>query len=250
MDYMKIAEENLIRLSQNPYPGGGIIVGADVRKNYLVQVYWIMGCRSNSRNLLFISDTYGVLKTEPVDPENVEDPSLIIYTAMNQLNDYFVVSNGHQTTDALRGYLLGLNSALAGRKYEDDPPHFTPRITASMSIHSNNPFKAAISVLKKSPFDFEVDRSFYVLNLGTPGLGYCVTTYNGDGNPLPSFSGVPYLLPLIGDIKEIAGNIWESLSEDNRVSLAVKFINIKNGEVQLEIINKYQKKEKEEKIEK
>ena len=68
-----------------------------------------------------------------------------------------------------------------------------------------------------------------------------MTTYVGDGNPLPSFEGVPYLLPLTGKIDDIAFMIWDSLNEENRVSLAVKFINIQTGKAEIKIINKLSK---------
>jgi hypothetical protein len=66
-----------------------------------------------------------------------------------------------------------------------------------------------------------------------------VTTYSGDGNPLPSFEGEPYLLPLKGGIKDIAQTIWGALNEENRVSLAVKFINMATRKSIIEVINKY-----------
>ena len=47
------------------------------------------------------------------------------------------------------------------------------------------------------------------------GFGHCVTTYEGDGDPLPSFSGEPYLLPLAGDIEQVADTIWDALDESD-----------------------------------
>ena len=55
----------------------------------------------------------------------------------------------------------------------------------------------------------------------------------GDGDPLPSFQGEPILLPLKGDVDEIANTYWEGLNEDNRISLMVREGNY------VKIINKY-----------
>ena len=57
-----------------------------------------------------------------------------------------------------------------------------------------------------------------------PGLGYCLTTYVGDGHPLPSFSGEPLLVPCGGSAAAVLDLTWSALDAENRVSLAVKRI--------------------------
>jgi len=219
------AKNNLLALKQNPYPGRGIIVGMDETGKYLIQVYWIMGRSENSRNRVFVIEKNGVLKTSPFDPTKVKDPSLIIYTAMAQAHKHYAVSNGHQTLDAL-SIQEGLDSSLEMWRYEPDSPNYTPRISALLELRISGPQIAELSLLKKSPFSDECDRYLYKLAISQPGLGYCITTYNGDGDPLPSFTGDPYLLPLAGGIEDIAQTFWDSLNKDNKVSLAVKFIEI------------------------
>lgn len=241
MKFKDLAEKNLTSLRENSYPGRGIVVGQDESGENLIQVYWIMGRSANSRNRFFVSDCIGELKVEALDEEKVENPELIIYTAMSQRNNCFAVSNGHQTKDALSAHIAGLYMALSNWKYEPDAPNYTPRISATVSLTFRDPFASSISIIKKSPFSMGVDHHLFSLRLAEPGIGYCITTYAGDGDPLPSFSDVPYMLPLRGDIKQVAKNIWDSLNEDNRVSLAVKFINVKSGEVSMEVINKYKK---------
>lgn len=231
------AENNFLVLSENAYPGRGIIVGLDETGKYLVQVYWIMGRSENSRNRIFIQEPGGILKTAPADLKKVKDPSLIIYTAMFEDLSY-AVSNGHQTIDALRSG--GLHQSMKKWTYEPDEPNYTPRITALFySLREENPHRVEISILKKSPFNGICDRYLYDLEVSEPGLGYCVTTYVCNGDPLPSFKGDPYLLPLFGDIDSVARRIWAALNEENRVSLAVKFINIEKRESSIKIINKH-----------
>ena len=43
-----------------------------------------------------------------------------------------------------------------------------------------------------------------------------------DGNPLPSFEGEPKLVPIIDDMDEFTDMLWNSLNEDNKVSLICK----------------------------
>ena len=65
-----------------------------------------------------------------------------------------------------------------------------------------------------------------------------IHTYMGDGNPLPSFEGEPKLIGIDGDIDEFTDKIWESLNEDNKVSLFVRYIEIATGKYETRIVNK------------
>jgi len=227
MELKKEAEKNFLALEQNPYPGRGIIVGKDETGKYLVQVYWIMGRSENSRNRIFVIEDDTVLKTAPFDPAKVKDPSLIIYTAMAETETHYAVSNGSQTLDAFASN--NLDCSLRNWWYEPDEPNFTPRISAIFEPSVDKRQFAELSILKKSPFSRACDRYFYKLNISHPGLGYCITTYNGDGDPLPAFTGDPYLLPLSGNIEKVAQSIWNVLNKDNKVALAVKFVKIDDG---------------------
>jgi hypothetical protein len=232
-DLEQEANNNLLALKKNLYPGRGIIVGMNKTEEFLIQVYWITGRSDKSRNRILISDEFPwTLKTVLANPnlqKEDDDLSLVIYTAMDERKGNYAVSNGHQTANAL------LNNMEKWR-YESDHPNCTPRITAV--IYLARPYFTKMSILKKSPTSYECDRYLYELAL-SPGLGYCITTYSGDGNPLPPFKGDPYLLPLSGSIGDIANTIWGALNEENRVSLAVKFINVYTGQSVINIINKY-----------
>lgn len=238
-----LAGNNLLALATNPYPGRGIVAGIDRTGGYMVQVYWIMGRSPNSRNRVFDADDNGRLFTEAADPSKVDDPSLIIYNAMREMGLNYVVSNGDQTDTVISSLvpsMFSLDLALRGREYEPDKPNFTPRITAISSIVKKVRVALFMSVLRKSPFGKGCDRFTYELT-PAPGFGYCITTYSGDGDPLPSFSGDPVLMPLVGGIEEIANDYWRVLNEENRVSLAVKSIQISSGNSSIHIINKYAK---------
>lgn len=117
-----LAQANFLALSQNPYPGRGIVTGLSETGEHLVQVYWIMGRSENSRNRVFkADDETGRLFTEAADPSKVKDPSLIIYNAMRERGDWYstldyVVSNGDQTDTVVESAgPLYLNRVLDGR---------------------------------------------------------------------------------------------------------------------------------------
>lgn len=234
----KIAEANLHeRLAANPYPGRGLVIGRN-EQGYWLQVYWIMGRSPNSRNRLFVYED-GILRTEAADPSKVADPSLIIYNAMRQVAGRFIATNGAQTDGIYEDLRQGksFTAALSAWQHEPDAPNYTPRISCLLDQPTG---EAWLSVVKASPFS--PDQSEHHLFRYThvaPGFGYAVTTYRGDGNPLPSFEGAPYLLPLRGDAAQVASRYWGTLNRDNRISLAVRQVDPPTGEVAVEVVNQY-----------
>ncbi len=236
-------EKNMYDLSQNSYPGRGIVMGMSETGGYVVQVYWIMGRSENSRNRVFgVEGTR--LFTEAADSSKVKDPSLIIYNAMRETHRHFVVSNGVQTDKVIAGISAGdtFQGSLRGLEYEPDAPNFTPRITGICRldlVDRGDPF-FGLDIIRKSVWDYSCDRFFYRYDRIERGIGYCITTYTGDGNPLPAFVGEPLLMPLAGDIDAVANAYWQVLNEENRVALAVKFIALQ-GTSCIKVINKFTK---------
>ncbi len=196
-------------LRNNPYPGRGIAVGKD--RVY----YFIMGRSANSRNRIF-SLTEDGIRTEAFEPSKLIDPSLIIYHPVRSMGDDLIVTNGNQT-DTIRD-MGDFRAALATREYEPDEPNWTPRISAI--CHADGSFE--LSILKH--VDGRCLRCFYSYEGCDEGRGYFISTYQGDGSPLPSFSGEP--LPI--DMPE-PEEVWAALNNDNKVSL---YANVK-GEVKL-----------------
>jgi len=234
-------KSNLQSLKSNRYPGRGICIGLDESGQTLLQVYWIMGRSANSRNRVFAAHG-GTLRTEAANPSKVEDPSLIIYNAMLETEGSYIVTNGDQTDTIFEAFADGSTfvQALETREYEPDGPNFTPRISG-MSLVDGEHIATYLSVLKKSPFGDGCCRETFQYESLPQGAGYTVTTYTGDGSPLPSFESEPYLLPLAGAPAVAASTIWRALDADNRVSLAVKAIDLKSGASSIEVINAYEK---------
>lgn len=243
MSFKDQAERNFLSLAVNRYPGPGLIIGMNESEEYLIQAHWIMERDKNGRNRIFVCKNGKEIKTEVADSSKTGDTSLAIYTTMNNDSNNFVVSNGYQTEHMLSycDSSFGMGGLIEDDdwdyQYEPDTPNYTPRITAIITLDTK-PF-AEILILKKSQFSMACDKQLFRYDDFYPGMGYCVTTYSGDGKPLPAFKGEPYLLPLKGNITNIAKRLWETLNEENRVSLAVKFIEIKTGKTSVKIINKY-----------
>ena len=70
------------------------------------------------------------------------------------------------------------------------------------------------------------------------GEGRFIHTYMHDGNPLPSFQGEPKLVEIPDDMDAFTDMLWNSLNEDNKVSLFVRFIDIETGKYETKIVNK------------
>jgi len=63
-------------------------------------------------------------------------------------------------------------------------------------------------------------------------------TYVGDGNPLPTFQGEPERVAVPDDIDEFTDSLWEALNHDNRISLYVRYTNLKTGSEENRLINR------------
>jgi hypothetical protein len=226
-------------IQQNRYPGRGLVIGHSAVDEAWYILYWIMGRSEHSRNRRFIVDG-SVLRTEPVDWSVVEDPSLIIYDAMSELPSRYLVSNGDQTQTLYETMLEGgtFDEALEKREREPDAPHYTPRISAMLDLRDGP--ELTMSILKAGQADpAQTDRTTYRPAIPLAGLGYGLTTYAGDGNPLPSFSGDPLLLPLPGGPEEVMETYWNALDKENRISLALRRVVFGEGSSFL-VINRYE----------
>jgi hypothetical protein len=243
MQAFEIAENNFDRhLRKNSYPGRGLVVGRSSVEDSWLMIYWIMGRSTNSRNRRFVADG-GSLRTEPVDASTLSDPSLIIYDAMLELPGIYIVGNGNQTRAIYETLLAGgtFDSALERWEHEPDPPHYTPRISAMLNVRSQ-PGSLTLSILKANPANPDLtDRFTFRPALPPPGLGVGLTTYQGDGNPLPSFQGDPLLLPCNGSPEEVLDLYWNALDSENRISMAVKRIPAHGGSGEIIIRNRFAK---------
>ena len=235
-----LAQQNFARhLQQNSYPGRGLVIGRSTADTWLI-LYWIMGRSSHSRNRKFVAEGM-TLRTEPIDPTQVVDPSLIIYEAMLDLPGVYLVGNGDHTRTLYDAIAQGstVNRALLTREREPDAPNYTPRISGLLQP-GRTKAPILLNILKANVLDPALtDRGNYRPAIPFAGVGYGLTTYMGDGNPLPSFTGEPLLLPLVGTAVQVLETYWNGLDRENRVAVAVKEVE-DNGRSRLIIQNQHE----------
>ena len=240
MDANALAQNNFeTHIRQNIYPGRGLIIGRGADENWFI-VYWIMGRSASSRNRHFVVSG-NTLRTEPVDTSHMEHPELLIYEAMLDLPGIYLVSNGDQTRtiyDMLQN-AGAFDAALATREREPDAPHYTPRISGMLTFQQGIA-EVTLSILKANKADpAYTDRVTYRPALPLVNLGVGLTTYAGDGNPLPGFAGDPLLLPLEGSAEEVLDTYWNGLNSDNRIALAVKEISSRDARSRILVRNRF-----------
>ena len=226
-------------LRGNSYPGRGIIIGRSADGTKAVTAYFIMGRSENSRNRVFVEDGQGI-RTQAFDPSKLVDPSLIIYAPVRVLGNKTIVTNGDQTDTIydLMDKQMTFEQALRTREFEPDAPNYTPRISGIMHVEAGK-YNYAMSILKSNNGDpSSCLRYTFAYSNAKAGEGRFIHTYQGDGNPLPSFEGEPKLVEIPNDLDEFTNMLWTNLNEDNKVSLFVRFIDIETGKYETRIINK------------
>lgn len=226
-------------LQNNSYPGRGIIIGKSPNGKYAVTAYFIMGRSENSRNRVFVTEGEGI-RTEAFDPSKLSDPSLIIYAPVRVLGNKTIVTNGDQTDTIyeLMDKQQTFEQALRTREFEPDAPNYTPRISGIMHIE-NGKYSYAMSILKSNNGNPDsCNRYTFAYENCVAGEGHFIHTYKCDGNPLPSFEGEPKLIAIPDDMETFAETLWNSLNEDNKVSLFVRYIDIATGKYETKIVNK------------
>ena len=228
-------------LAGNTYPGRGIVIGRSADGKKAVAAYFIMGRSENSRNRIFVEDGAGI-RTQAFDPSKLIDPSLIIYAPVRVLGNKTIVTNGDQTDTIYEGMdrQLTFEQSLRPREFEPDAPNYTPRISGILHTE-NGGFNYAMSILKSNNGDpSSCNRFTFAYENPGAGEGHLIHTYMGDGDPLPSFEGEPKPVEIPDDIDVFTEMLWDSLNQDNKVSLFVRYITIADGTYESRIVNKNQ----------
>jgi len=237
MDVYEIGALDL-KLSDNTYPGRGIVLGVTPDGTRAVAAYFIMGRSVNSRNRIFVEEPDGI-RTEAYDPSKMEDPSLIIYHPVREVGCGLIVTNGDQT-DTIWEYLAkgeSWEAALRTRKFEHDGPNWTPRISGLQA--KDGSYK--MSILKAADAEGSACARFFYEYPPISGLGHFIHTYVCDGNPvIPTFQGEPERVAMCDDIDAFTQMLWTNLNPDNKISLFVRYTDLQSGAYQQRILNKHQ----------
>ena len=231
-------------LSENTYPGRGIVIGKSKDGKNAMIAYFIMGRSENSRNRIF-ERFDGGMRTKAFDESKLSDPSLIIYNPYLSCDNIDIVTNGDQT-DTVCNYIkengedgFSFEKSLHTREFEPDCPNYTPRISGILYYaFPGNTFNYKLSILKSSDGNPEVCNRYFYSYSPLNGLGHFIHTYKCDGNPIPSFYGEPEAVELPNTAEELADLVWKNLNEDNKVSLFVRAVPLDGSEPTEIIINK------------
>ena len=236
MKIKTIAEE----LTSMPYHGRGIILGRSPDGKKAVIAYFIMGRSVNSRNRVFLEEGEGI-RTEAFDPAKMTDPHLVIYNAVRVMGNKTIVTNGDQTDTIYEGMdrQLTFEQSLRAREFEDDAPNYTPRISGIVHIDGGL-MNFALNIIKSDDGDPDsVLHYTYAYHAPVKGEGRFIHTYKAEGDPLPSYEGEPKKLVIPDvDIDGFTELLWDSLNEDNKISLFTRYIDIETGKYESRIINK------------
>ena len=237
MDIYKINDIGEL-ISGNPYVGRGIVVGKSEDGKNAVSAYFIMGRSANSRNRVF-TEKDGAIFTEPFDASKVEDPSLIIYAAVRELDNKLIVTNGDQTDTIYDGVKAGksFSESLTSRCFEPDAPNLTPRISAMLTFKDGG-FSYEMSILKSIDPEGSDCARYTFSYPAKAGLGHFIHTYVTDGNPIPTFQGEPERVQIPDDIDEFTDKLWKALDADNKISLYVRYTSLESGTAVSRMINK------------
>lgn len=231
-------------LKENAYPGRGIMIGK--RPDGLaVAAYFIMGRSASSRNRVFVAEGDD-LRTQAFDSTALEKPELLIYHPVRVVKDGMIVTNGDQTDyiDEKLEDAYTFADALRDYTFEPDPPIYTPRISGLMMrfpVDFTYGFNYKLSILKSTPGSKTATQRQFFEYESVEGLGHLIHTYQGDGDPVPSFEGEPVAVELDNaDIDTFTAALWDSLNPDNKVSLFVRYIDMGRGTFETRIVNKNQ----------
>jgi len=227
-------------LSGNPYPGRGILIGCSEDGKRSIIVYFIMGRSVNSRNRTFERTEDGI-RTAAFDPSKMTDPSLVIYHPVRVVGKKVIVTNGDQTDTILDFFEKDSDfvSALQTREFEPDAPNYTPRISGLVKADGGYVLSILKTTVAGDPKSCQ--RNFFDYSCAFPGLGHFISTYETDGDPLPSFAGEPVLVGITDScgLEAFASEIWNALNDENKVSLYARECCLATGEVNDLIINKH-----------
>ena len=232
---MNIYRQDDVRtlIKGNSYVGRGIIVGKSRDGKKACTAYFIMGRSVNSRNRVFVEKGDEVV-IYPFDESKVEDPSLIIYSPIRKSDNHLIVTNGNQTDTIYDALKSGgtFSGALATREFEPDGPNFTPRISAMLTFDNGDFTYESID-------EAGSDCCRYTYSYPSKaGLGHFIHTYICDGNPIPTFCGEPERVNVPDDIDAFTNEIWNSLDDNNKISLYVRYIDLATGKYETRIVNK------------
>ena len=234
--------ENIETVLKNyEYPGRGIIIGLNENKNNTFLAYFIMGRSENSKNRIFELDEENNLITKPFNNKDLKNKDLILYKATAKHENSIIITNGCHTNTILKKLKDGISfkESLKDVTYEEDPPIFTPRISAILNFNESKINYTFCIIKNNSKNEDSPVRFFYEFPSPLKGEGHLIHTYKPKNETITnSFYGEPTKIKIPKTLKEFTNTIWESLNKEFKISLFTLSLNNKTKEQKHNIINK------------
>lgn len=214
------------------YTGRGMLQGIGESQDEVVQAFWICGRSKSSQRRLF-RNVSGEVCVMPLVQKEHNDRSILnsnlYYTAMTNKGNSYIVGNGPQVEmvrDRIEGSDINLD---IGRITRYAPPDKieTPRLTGSINLYNKHGGTIGTEVtfsLVKPLASKGIASSLWRYENLAAGIGYLITTYDGNARVLSPFRGEPLLVEITNSGRQILEEIWHALNPDNRVCLVVRII--------------------------
>jgi IMP cyclohydrolase len=218
-------------LGENRYPGSGILAGSLGGRSVIA--YFITARGAYGRNRFFREEGES-LAIRSYGADKARERQASLFFPVRVCGGSIVVSNGDHTDTICASLAAGhtFQYAMSARCFEYDAPVYTPRIAALMLPTG----RYTIGIVKKADDSADCRRKYWSCDAGE-GVAHLIFTYDGDGEPPPSYSGEPFKIEISGSPAELADRIWRALGEKNRVALYTRFTNLSNGKYDSAIKN-------------
>ena len=224
-------------LSDNAYPGCGIVLGITPDGCKSVAINFIMGRSINNRNRIFVQSSDGI-HTQANASDLTKGLPLVVYQPVRETAQGLIVTSGNQTDTIARFLSCGESweAALRTCCFEGDSPNWTPRISGLQAMDGS--YK--LSILKSSDLHgTNCIRAFYEYPAAA-GTGHFIYTYMYSENfVIPSFKGEPERVSICNDMDAFAEILWDNLDSENKIALFLRYTDLQTGKYEQRIINKY-----------
>lgn len=240
---------NMRAIEKSPYLGRFLFTG--LSESGMVIMGYGMTARSagNLNRVILEEPESGRLHTEFAEPSE-EKPDLVIYNAMQMdaSGQYYYATNGDHTDTLLHSGDTFTN-ALEHTLHEPDPSK-TPRIALQVSLAlSEGKYDVEMASIRSDRFGNGHERGIFEYTEFDAGTGVFLPTYADNAAPgkiIPSYRGAPFPVPLKGTIMQVANSFWEILNPEQRIAVAVRFINpLALGDAETFVINEREFKPRE-----
>lgn len=219
-----------------PYRVRMVAIGLNESGSHFRLFTAIGGISIGSKNRVYHQERHSV-RTRVFDPKLPSgDPAKIIYVAQDSVDEFHVISNGFQTGEIAFKQYTGISFAgtLQPLEHEGAGAANTSRIEGSAQLSKDLVYFGRVSANLIDPI--KSDHTIYPREI-TPGSGYFISTYIGDGTNTASLEH-PHPLPFRGTFDDNIELFWRTLDPKTTVALAGKQVNRETGDFHYHLLDR------------